>query len=172
MSSTRFKPGQSGNPKGRPRKPRRPDVSAFEIVLDKRMTATIGGKERELTVEEVLQQQALRDALAGKRMAIRKVLKMIEKREAALTKKNGASSKSRITIERHHHADNANEAMRILGVAEPDPGFPNRWKLHAWATQAALSRPGTRKFVEKDVRNIKFFTFDSDTLRWPRGRGG
>ncbi|MEE4537733.1 MAG: DUF5681 domain-containing protein [Erythrobacter sp.] len=71
---TRFKPGQSGNPQGRPTKPRRPNVSAFEIVLDKRMTATIGGKERELTLDEALQQQTLKDALAGKRMAIRKVL--------------------------------------------------------------------------------------------------
>ncbi|MGB7419019.1 MAG: HlyD family type I secretion periplasmic adaptor subunit [Erythrobacter sp.] len=49
---TRFKPGQSGNPQGRPTNPRRPNVSAFEIVLDKRMTATIGGKERELTLDE------------------------------------------------------------------------------------------------------------------------
>ena len=78
MSDTRFQKGRSGNPKGRPPKPRRPNVSAFEIVLDKRLTAPMGGKERELTVEEVLQQQTLRDALAGKRMAIRKVLKMIE----------------------------------------------------------------------------------------------
>lgn len=171
MSSTRFKPGQSGNPNGRPRKPRRPDVSAFEIVLDKRMTATIGGKERELTVEEVLQQQTLRDALAGKRLAIRKVLKMIEKRDAALAKKNGATTRSKVKVERHHCADNANEAMRLLEIAEPDPGFPSRWKIHAWATQAALSRPGNHKFTEKDVKNIEFFTFDADKLRWPRGRG-
>ena len=50
MSDTRFQPGRSGNPKGRPPKARRPNVSAFEIVLDKRLTATVGGKERELTV--------------------------------------------------------------------------------------------------------------------------
>lgn len=36
--------------------------------------------------------------------------------------------------------------------------------------QAALSRPGRRKFAEKDVKDIKFFTFDPETLRWPRGR--
>jgi Family of unknown function (DUF5681) len=171
MSSTRFKPGQSGNPNGRPRKPRRPDVSAFEIVLDKRMTATIGGGERELTVEEVLQQQTLRDALAGKRMAIRKVLKMIEKREVALAKKN-ETTRTPITVEHHHHSDNANGAARILGIAEPDPDFSNRWKVHAWATQMALSRPGTRKLAKKDVKNIKFFTFDSDKLHWPPSRTG
>lgn len=166
---TRFQPGQSGNPKGRPPKPRRPNVSAFEIVLDKRMTATIGGKERELTVEEVLQQQTLKDALAGKRMAIRKVLKMIEKREAALAKKGPPASK-RVPMEVHYSSDNANEAMRILGIAEPDKTHPNRWKVNAWAAQAALSRPGRRKFSKRDVESIKFFTDNSDTLRWPLGR--
>lgn len=168
---TRFKPGQSGNPKGRPPKPRRPNVSAFEIVLDKRMTATIGGKERELTLEEVLQQQTLKDALAGKRMAIRKVLKMIEKREAALAKKNGGQPKP-ISIESHHNSDNANEAMRILDIAQPDDTHPKRWKLSTWATQAALSRPGQKKLPTEDVKSIKFFTFDADALRWPRGKGG
>lgn len=166
---TRFKPGQSGNPKGRPSKPRRPNVSAFEIVLDKRMTATVGGKERELTVEEVLQQQTLKDALAGKRMAIRKVLKMIEKRETALAKRNTAP-RSPIRVESHYDSENANEAARILDIAAPDPTHPNRWKVRAWATQAALSRPGGKKFAVKNVENIKFFTFDSETLRWPRNR--
>lgn len=169
MSDTRFKPGQSGNPNGRPPKARRPNVSAFEIVLDKRLTANVGGREREFTVEEVLQQQTLKDALAGKRMAIRKVLKMIERREAALLKKGGVR-RTPMTLEQHHCADNANEAMRILGIAEPDPGFPKRWKVNAWATQAALSKPGRRKFTDKDVKDIKFFTSDSETLRWPRGR--
>lgn len=169
MNDTRFQKGQSGNPKGRPPKPRRPNISAFEIVLDKRLTATVGGKERELTVEEVLQQQTLKDALAGKRMAIRKVLKMIAKREAALAKKNPPPPRT-IPFEIHHCADNANEAMRILGIANPDATHPNRWKVNTWATQAALGRPGRRKFNKRDVENIKFFTDHPDTLRWPRGR--
>lgn len=166
---TRFKPGQSGNPKGRPRKPRRPNISAFEIVLDKRLTTTLGGKERELTVDEALQQQTLKDALAGKRMAIRKVLKMIEKREAALAKKNGPAPRT-IPFEAHHCADNANEAMRILDIAQPDPTHPNRWRVTTWATQAALSRPGRRKFSQRDVESVNMFTINSDELKWPPGR--
>ena len=169
MSDTRFQPGRSGNPNGRPPKPRRPNVSAFEIVLDKRLTATVGGKERELTVEEVLQQQTLKDALGGRRMAIRKVLKMIEKREKTLAKKN-TPRRTPVTTEAHHPADNANEAMRILDIAVPDPTYPDRWKVKAWATQAALSRPGRRKFSQRDVEQIRFFTVDPATLRWPRGR--
>ncbi|MEA1619957.1 DUF5681 domain-containing protein [Erythrobacter sp. T5W1-R] len=169
MSGTRFKPGQSGNPKGRPPKARRPNVSALEIVLDKRLTANVGGKERNLTVEEVLQQQTLKDALAGKRLAIRKVLKMIERREAALARKVGVR-RVPMMVEQYHCADNANEAMRIMGIAAPDPEFPSRWKVSTWATPAALSRPGRRTFTDKDVKDIKFFTSDLGTLRWPRGR--
>lgn len=166
---TRFQPGRSGNPKGRPPKARRPNVSAFEIMLDKRMTVTVGGKEREMTIEEVLQQQTLKEAFAGKRMAIRKVLKMIEKREAALAKKAEPGAYP-IKTEIHYPSDSANEAMRILEIAEADPSHPNRWKLKAWAVQAALSRPGRRKFSKRAVENIKLFTKDAQSLRWPRGR--
>ncbi len=169
MSGSRFQPGKSGNPKGRPRKPRRPNVSAFEIILDKTLVITQNGKSREATVEEALQQQALKDALAGKRMAIRKVVKMIEKREVELAKKN-AGPRHKIEIKHHHDSDNANEALRILGIAEPESKFPTRWKVHAWPTQAALSRPGRKKFDRREVDSIKFFTFDPDTLKWPRGK--
>lgn len=102
-------------------------------------------------------------------MAIRKVLKMIEKRERTLEKKN-AAPRHKIEVKTHHHADNANEALRILGIAEPESEFPTRWKVHTWATQAALSRPGRKKFERRQVDQIKFFTFDPDTLNWPQGR--
>lgn len=165
----RFQKGQSGNPKGRP-KARRPHVSAFDIIFDKSLTVTQNGVERELTVDEALELQTYQAALGGSRMAIRKVLKMIEKREIALAKKNPPAPRN-IRTEAHHTSDNANEALRILDIAQPDPGFEGRrWFLQAWATQAAISRPGRRKFASKDVDNIKFFTSDSDTLRWPRGR--
>lgn len=169
MSGSRFQPGHSGNPLGRPRKPRRPNVSAFEIILDKTLVITQNGKQKEASVEEALQQQTLKDALAGKRMAIRKVLKMIEKREKALEQKNAVPQK-KIEMKHHLHSDNANEALRILGIAEPDPDFPTRWKVHRWAAQAALSRPGCKKFDQREAGNIKFFTFESDKLKWPRRR--
>ncbi|OBX18474.1 hypothetical protein A9995_10870 [Erythrobacter sp. QSSC1-22B] len=165
---TRFEKGVSGNPNGRPAK-RRPHVSAFDIIFDKTLTLTQGGKERELTVDEALQMQTYQAALKGSKMAVRKVLKMIEKREAALAKKTRPPAKN-IQLSCHHSSDNANEALRLLEIADVDPEFTSRIKVHTWATQAALSRPGRRKFAGKDVKDIKFFTFDSDKLRWPRGR--
>ncbi|MBX7500437.1 hypothetical protein K3181_03120 [Qipengyuania sp. YG27] len=166
----RFKKGQSGNPKGRP-KARRPHVSAFDIIFDKSLSVTQNGVERELTVDEALEWQTYQAALGGSRMAIRKVLKMIEGREAALARK-APQVLHKIRTEAHHTSDNANEALRILNIARPDPGMEGkRWFLEAWATQAALSRPGRRKFEKKEIEGTKFFTADSDTLRWPKRTG-
>jgi hypothetical protein len=170
---TRFRKGQSGNPAGRP-KARRSRVTAFEVIFDKTLTVTQNGVERELTIEEALQLQTLQAALGGNRMATRQVLKMIEKREAALTRRNPAPP-SPIRLDREYDSDNAREAMRILGIAdhedtvgaEPDK---QRMKLTTWAVQAALSRPGRKKLTEKDVDSIRRFTFDADLLKWPRGR--
>lgn len=83
--SGRFKKGQSGNSAGRP-KARRPHVSAFYIIFDKTLTVTQGGIERELTIDEALQLQTYQAAIKGSKMAVRAVLKMIEKREVALAK--------------------------------------------------------------------------------------
>ena len=83
----RFQKGHSGNPKGRPRKQRvLPDAprSAFEIVLEKRVTVTQAGIDQELSVEEALQLRTYWDAVAGKRAARREVLKMIAKRQKAM----------------------------------------------------------------------------------------
>ena len=168
-NKTQFKKGQSGNPKGRPPKQRRPHISAFEIILDKVLMTTRNGKLGEATVEEALQQQTLKDALVGKRMAIRQVLKMIEKREAALSRKNQVSREP-ITIEPHYSADNANEAMRILNIADRDPSHPNRWKLHRWATQSALDRKKRVNASRGDIEGIRFFTFDSAELALSRDR--
>ena len=170
---TRFKPGQSGNPDGRPKR-RRPHGSVFEVILGKTITVMQDGGERELTVGEALQWQTYQAALKSERMAIREVLKMIEKREEALAGKDWTGQLS-ARFERVYDADNANEAMRILGVGdyldEPDRAPDHRrFRLHRWATQAALSRPGRRKFDHKQVEEVKRETLGADQLNWPKGR--
>ncbi len=171
---TRFTKGVSGNPAGRPKK-RRPNVSAFDIVFDKVLTVHQGGKERELTVDEALQLQTYHAALKGSKMAIRQVLKMIEQREVALAKRNKPASQQ-ITLEHERSADNASEALTILGLLESDLSWGDmekpRMKVTTWAAQAALSRPGKRKLAQKDLYDINFFTSNSEQLEWPRGSAG
>ncbi|MFC0588925.1 DUF5681 domain-containing protein [Novosphingobium aquiterrae] len=172
MSSNlgRFEKGQSGNPAGRP-KARRPHISAFDIIFDKKLTVTQGGVERELTVDEGLQLQTYQAALKGNRMAVRAVLKMIEKREKAMAKLSPQETKA-VLLEHEYDSDHANEAMLILGIAEyVDKEAGDGWmRLATWAAQAALSRPGQRSLSEKEIENIRHFTAEPNKLKWPRKR--
>lgn len=171
--SGRWLKGQSGNPAGRPRK-RRPNISAFDIIFDKTLTMTRNGVAEELTVDEALQLQTYHAALNGKRMAIRQVLKMIEKREIALEGNKPAPQVVKMEVE--HDSDNANHAMLLLGIAEygdpPLGGGPSTrpFKLATWAAQAGISRPGRRALTEKEVEDVRRCTIQPERLRWPRKR--
>lgn len=168
----RFVKGQSGNPSGRPRK-RRPNVSAFDILFDKRLTVAQNGEDRELSIDEVLEWQTYQAALKGSRLAIRQVLKMIEKREGALAKLDPSPvPQSKVTVE--YDADNANDAMILLGLAEFEPHADTgprteRLKLTTWAAQLAISRPGRRRLTKQCAESIKEHTLFPEKLKWPRG---
>lgn len=166
----RFEKGTSGNPAGRP-KARRPNVSAFDIIFDKTLTVTQGGTERALTVDEGLQLQTYQAALKGSKMAVRAVLKMIEKREKAIAKL-AVPQREPVRLEREYDSDNANSAMLILGITEYAASDTDKlWmRLTTWAAQAALSRPGQRPLSEKEIDNVRHFTIDAGKLKWPRKR--
>ncbi len=174
--SGRFTKGQSGNPGGRPKK-RRPHVSAFDIIFDKTLTIRQSGVERELTMDEALQLQTYQAALKGSKMAVRAVLKMIEKREEALAKKAPAPKVQADKFGQEQDPRNADDAMLLLGITVPDPAwsgkceYGTRMKLATWAAQAALSRPGRRQLTDKDRDEIKRTTLNSSELKWPRQRG-
>jgi hypothetical protein len=174
--SGRWTKGQSGNPAGRPKK-RRPHVSAFDIIFDKRLTVTQQGVERSLTVEELLQLKTYQAALKGSKMAVRAVLKMIEKRELALAKTMQASDHKPMGFVFEYDPRNADEAMLLLGITIPDRSwsgpckYGTRMKLATWAAQAALSRPGRKSLEQRQLDGIKRVTADPEELRWPRGVG-
>lgn len=171
IGAGRFEKGQSGNPAGRP-KARRPHNSAFDIIFDKTLTVTQGGTERALTVDEALQIQTYQAALKGSKMAVRSVLKMIEKREKAIAKRFPPQHQS-IRVEHEYDSDNANEAILILGIAEYDGSEDGRrMRVATWAAQAGLSRPGRPPLSEKAVCDVKFFTLEADKLKWPKRRLG
>ena len=87
--------------------------------------------------------------------------------------KHAPTPTSAATREIHHSAQNADEALRILGIIEKDPAWGeehSRWKIAHWAAQAALGRPGRRQLRDMDQDNIRMFVMDADQLKWPRGR--
>jgi len=172
--SGRFEKGRSGNPAGRP-KARRPHVSAFDIIFDRTLTVSQNGVERELTVDEALQLKTYQAALKGSKMAVRAVLKMIEKREVAMVKAMPPQRQGPLKWHWEKDPRNADEAMLLLGITVRDPSWTGecrygvRMKLASWAAQAAISRPGRRRLTEKDVDAIKWDALEPHKLKWPRG---
>jgi hypothetical protein len=173
---SRFAKGQSGNPKGRPKKPKPTAASAFDIVIDRTLTVTQGGQRRAVTVEEALQHRTYQDAIAGNRAARREVLKMIAKREQYLAAKHARSAAPRFeTRLEPEDPDNADAALLILGIAARNPNWKGRGHdareplLEPWAVQAALSRRrGGAPLTDEDIAEIKRCTRAADTVRWPR----
>jgi Family of unknown function (DUF5681) len=172
-----FQKGQSGNPKGRPRKQAAlPDAtrSAFEIVIEKRVKVTQGGVDQELSLEEALQRRTYHDALAGNRAARRVVLKMIAKREKAIADRGPRIMTSVTRKIEPTEPRNADAAMCLLGIAAPDKvreeDNPGAILLEPWAVQAALGRRrGSKALTTQNVGEIKRCTRAPETLRWPRG---
>ena len=171
----RFVKGQSGNPSGRPRK-RRPNVSAFDIVFDKKLTVTENGIERELTVDEALQLKTYEAALKGSKPAVRQVLRMIEQREKALRARAPNVAHKPEPMRISYASDSANKAMLLLGILCRNPDRvmgegPRPHLVEAWAAQAALSRPGRRKEGSTTPRNLDLFVHDFGKVRPARKRG-
>ena len=176
----RFQKGHSGNPKGRPRKQHAPPDairSAFEIVLEKRVTVTQAGIDQELSVKEALQLRTYQDALAGNRAARREVLKMIAKREKAMADRGVRTQRTRPSVPVKTSPDprNADAAMCLLGIAAPDKSReeynPGALLLEPWAVQAALGRRrGSKALTMEDIGDIERCTRAPETLRWPRRR--
>ena len=126
-------------------------------------------------MEEALQQRTYRDAVAGKRMAQREVLKWIVKREAWLAKHAPHASRSTTTRHISPDPDNADAALLLLGIAAPNPAraeFDNdraQLLLEPWAAQAALHRRrGGQRLTDRERDEIRRCTRDPDCLRWPR----
>jgi Family of unknown function (DUF5681) len=173
-----FPKGRSGNLRGRPISSHVPKSSAFEVLVEKTITVADRGVTREITMEEALQQRTYRDALAGKRMAQREVLKWITKREAWLAKHAPKASRPAITHHISPDPDNADAALQLLGIAALNPARADigadraQLLLEPWAVQAALRRRrGGQRLTDSERDAIRRCTRDPDSLRWPRGTG-
>ena len=173
-----FPKGRSGNLRGRPTSSRAPKSSAFEVLVEKTLTVADYGGTREITMEEALQQRTYQDALAGKRMAMREVVKWIIKREAWLAKHAPEASRPVTMRDISPDPDNADAALVLLGIAAPNSARADlsadraQLLMEPWAAQAALRRRrGGKRLTDRERDEIRRCTRDPDCLRWPRETG-
>ena len=171
-----FRRGQSGNPGGRPRSAQGKSSSAFNVIVDRTLRLSRGGVGHEVTVEEALQHRTYQEALAGKRMAIREVMRWMIKRERWLAEHRppfgGKVSMGGVVQD----PDNADEALLLLGIARENSDRKDLIKdrlqlqLEPWAVKTALRRRrGARQLTTKEVDEVRRCTHDDGTLKLPHG---
>ena len=75
---TRFKPGQSGNPSGRPKKKRTPAEAEAKLLLEDKFMMRVNGKARRLTAYDAILRVLIRQGMDGNMRAIAYILKRAE----------------------------------------------------------------------------------------------
>ena len=81
---TQFRPGQSGNPKGRKRKPKSTQ-DQMKSILSKRITINEAGQSKRMTLQEVMLRSIANNAAKGDLRAANFVLNLINSDYAART---------------------------------------------------------------------------------------
>lgn len=82
---SRFKPGQSGNPGGRPQKKATTFAESIERELNTRITVNEGGRQRRITKREAIAKQQTNKAVIGDLKATALLMKAIEPRQFDFT---------------------------------------------------------------------------------------
>jgi hypothetical protein len=75
--STQFKPGSSGNPKGRP-KGSRPVGSLLQDIIQQKIAVTENGRTRRLPALEIMLRRLANGAMRGEQHALKLLLSLIE----------------------------------------------------------------------------------------------
>lgn len=78
---TRFKPGQSGNPSGRPKKKATTLPECFERELNTVITVNEGGKHRRIRKVQAIAKQLTNKAVTGDHKATALLMRAVEPRE-------------------------------------------------------------------------------------------
>jgi len=145
----RWKPGQSGNPHGRPR--RRSEISAtaaLERALRGRVEVEVDGRRRRLKLAEALIQGMVREALAGDMVARRELLKA----DAELEKVRAAR---READRKHREALALARAAAEEKAAERDPelflGWPPDGIMKALIGWGVVAKRGEKFFIRQWV---------------------
>jgi len=170
-----FAKGYSPNPGGRPPASPAPQPSVLEILVDKTLTTVRDGMEHTVELKEALQQRTYQDAINGKPMAMREVVKWIKARDAWRTKHERQASPPAITSPISPDPDNADAALLLLGIAALNPAraeyTQNRAQLllePRWVQAAIRRRRGGQRLTDMERDEIRRCTRDPDNLRWPR----
>ena len=143
-------------------------------MLDKTLTVTKGDKTREISMEEALQQRTFQDALAGKRMAVREVVKWIIMREAWFAK-HAPPLRRILSYKTSPDPDNADAALVLLGIAASNRDRADlnleRAQLLLEFLGGSISASPRPLLTDRDREEVRRSTRDAETLLSSGSRG-
>jgi hypothetical protein len=113
---TQFKPGQSGNPTGRPKK-RTSFAESIEKELNTRITVNEGGERRKITKLQAIAKQQTNKALNGDLKATALLMRAIEPRESEQIDNPSPLLHAMRAIHAKHEAADQ-KATRITAVSD------------------------------------------------------
>ena len=161
--STRFRKGQSGNPKGRPKGHHR--KPPYEAVLGQLVTVREGGAERRITAAEAFILHLTKRGLEGDSSAARATMRLIdEMRDHGIVQEP-----SQVVVRTITESGSVNTVLQILNMAKLfDPFRDTAYTLlEPWIVEAALARLGNRRLTADQQRIITRATRTPYKVRWP-----
>lgn len=163
-SSTRFKKGQSGNPKGRPKGSK--NLPPYETILGQVVVVKEDGVERRMTAAEAFLLHMTKRGLDGDGAAARAAMAVIEE---ARSVRVAADDQITVIIWKPVAPGSVNEALEPLKMATKLDRFrpTARIKLEAWLVEAALARLGSRRLTRDEQATVVQATRIPAKVQWP-----
>ncbi|WP_421992473.1 DUF5681 domain-containing protein [Qipengyuania sp.] len=162
--STRFKKGQSGNPKGRPKGSRR--EAPYEDLLGELVTIRDEGETRQVTVEQAFLLQLMHKGLKGESAENRYVLDAVQ--QARTRREQAAVEQFDMPVK--FIKNGVDVILEDLGLAvlkfSTDKSRA-RWELNPWIVEKALDRIGVLELSEEEQRIVWEATRTPRKVKWP-----
>ena len=163
-TASRFKKGQSGNPRGRPRGLRR--EIPYDLLLGQMVTIREDGRERRVTAAEAFLLQLTKKGLQGDSASARASLAAIEAARAT------RPSEQQIPVRfvwKFVTPGAVGCSLDALGLAVKRNKYSEnaRYELKPWIVEAALARLSSRRLSVEEQRVVVEATYKPDQIKWP-----
>lgn len=162
--ATRFRKGQSGNPRGRPKNRHR--EIPYDTVLGQMVTIREDGRQRRVTAAEAFLLQLTQKGLSGDSAAARASLDAIESARAAHSESHTGPAEI-IWKSVDSGADAIIDPLGIARLKYPTDEARVCWELNTWIVEAALARLGGGRLSVDEQREIWNATRTPHKVRWP-----